>query len=135
MGRYHNKSDIIPVETEEEAKLNNKKRALLDARQKQFISDITALSPLISDLMLVGCGKCDGRIKRLCSPAHTINDGLLVKQITFLPPTSQQPFCRGPFEFHRIFYDTYNQLPSFLKNLMKVLLQLHKKINNYPLAR
>ena len=116
MGRHNYKNEIIPFdeEAEEEVKIN-KKRAILNARQKQFISDITSLSPLISDLELVGCGKCDSRIKRLCSPAHTINDGLLVKQITFFPPTSQQPSCRGVFQFHRIFYDTYNQLPSFLK--------------------
>ena len=64
MGRYIYKSDIIPVETLQEARLNNEKKAKLDARQKQFPSDITAQSPLISDLQLIGCGKCDVRIKK-----------------------------------------------------------------------
>ena len=111
LGRHSYKTDLIPVESFEEDQLNKEKRIKLDARQRQFLTDITALSPLISDIQLIGCGKCDVRIKRLCSPAHTINDALLVKQLTFQPPVSNSK--QGIFVFNHIFYDTYNYLPSF----------------------
>ena len=89
----------------------------------------------ISDLQLIGCGKCDARIKRLCTPAHTINDALLVKQITFKPPTSQQILNRGVFEFHCIFDNTYNQLPSFFKESQESDYSISRKMFKFPLAR
>ena len=59
------------------------KRIILRERQKEYLKYITDSCPLISSLELVGCGKCDPRIKKLCNPAHTINDGLLEKQVVF----------------------------------------------------
>ena len=133
LGRHSYKTDLIPVESLKEAQLNKEKRIKLDARQKQFLTDITALSPLISDIQLIGCGKCDVRIKRLCSPAHTINDALLVKQLTFKPPVSYNK--QGVFEFHHIFYDTYNYLPSFLKESQNAVISISRKMAKFTLTR
>ena len=53
-------------------------------------------------------------IKKLCDPAHTINDGLLEKQVVFKPPENDSG--NGKFQFDRIFYKTYMSLPSFEKD-------------------
>ena len=39
------------------------------------------------------------------------------------------------FEFHRIFYNTYNQLPSFLRESQEAADIISRKIIKFPLAR
>ena len=90
---FHTQVAQITPETNQEVKEPDNsdeniktKRIILSERQKEYLKYITDSCPLISSLELVGCGKCDPRIKKLCSPAHTINDGLLEKQVVFKPP-------------------------------------------------
>ena len=101
-------------ETNSSQQDNKIKRIILSKRQKEYLKSVSDLSPHIPSLEVLGCGKCDPMIKKLCDPAHTINDGLLEKQVVFKPPKNDQE--NGKFQFDRIFYETYMSLPSFEKD-------------------
>ena len=109
------------------------KRTALKQLQKEFLENITALSPLLNDLGVMGCEKCDIRVRKLQSPAFTINQGLVKKQIKFIPPKGKE--TKGVFQFNRIFYDSYNHLASFAKESYKSAENTSQKLAKYPIAR
>ena len=77
-------------ETNASQEENKIKRIILSARQKEYLKSVSDLSPNISNLEVIGCGKCYPMIKKLCDQAHTINDGLLEKQVVFVLPQNNQ---------------------------------------------
>ena len=110
----------------------NVKRIILSNRQRDFLTEITAISPTITELERMGCGFCDPRMRKLTSSTFRINEQLLSHQVKFLPPTDSKP---GVFEFHRIFYKSYSQLSSFETESIAMALSISRKFNKFPLAR
>ena len=105
----------------------------MSLRQKEYLKSVADLSPNISNLEMIGCGKCDPMIKKLCDPTHTINDGLLEKQVVFVLPENTQE--NGKFQFDRIFYETFMSLPSFERNSKISAIATSTKLKNYPISR
>ena len=109
------------------------KRTTLKRMQRDFLDEITANSPLINDLGVAGCQQCDIRVRKLQAAAFTINEGLVAKQIKFIPPMDKE--TNGVFEFDRIFYESYQHLASFKKESFRSAESTSNKLAKYPKAR